>query len=44
MLRPLASDGERETKSTDVHGVDNKRSHLGQALNGRAVTIGNGEI
>jgi hypothetical protein len=29
MVRPLASDSEREALPTDVHGVDHKRSALG---------------
>ena len=29
MLRPLASDSEREAQPTDVHGVDNRKSSLG---------------
>ena len=30
MVRPLASDSEREAKPTEVHEVDHKRSTLGQ--------------
>ena len=29
MLRPLASDSEREATPTDVHGVDHRQSSLG---------------